>query len=160
MPSISSPVIRWRNFRLTPLELLIIVLTVLGIIFLISTWNRETEKSAPVANTASIWEQATAASEHNAQLLEQLRKENTALQQSMQNMEQRLRALEQNRPANNSAPSAAANTPNQYTVKTGDTLNSIAQKHNVSVADLRAWNKLAPDVPIKAGQKLNMVPAN
>lgn len=155
MPSISSPIIKWRNFRLTPLELLIIVLTILGIIFLVSTWNRDTENGQPAAQNASVWEQATQASEHTAQMLQQLNTEIIALQQTIKTLEQRLQKLEQG--GQNTAP-PAANT--MYTVKPGDTLSSIAQAHNVSLIDLRAWNKLSPSTPIKAGQKLSLVPVN
>lgn len=40
-----------------------------------------------------------------------------------------------------------------YTVKKGDTLAKIADKYNVSVSDLKKWNKLKSDI-IEIGQKL------
>jgi membrane-bound lytic murein transglycosylase D len=40
-----------------------------------------------------------------------------------------------------------------YTVKKGDTLAKIADKYNVSVSDLKKWNKLKSDT-IEIGQKL------
>jgi membrane-bound lytic murein transglycosylase D len=41
-----------------------------------------------------------------------------------------------------------------YRVRRGDTLGEIADKFNVSVRDLRAWNKLSPSSPLQQGQKL------
>lgn len=41
-----------------------------------------------------------------------------------------------------------------YRVRRGDTLGEIADKFNVSVRDLRAWNKLSPSAPLQQGQKL------
>ncbi len=43
-----------------------------------------------------------------------------------------------------------------YTVKRGDTLHSIAGKFDVSVTDLRRWNKKA-DSNIQSGNKLNIL---
>jgi len=40
-----------------------------------------------------------------------------------------------------------------YTVKKGDTLAKIADKYNVSISDLKKWNKLKSD-EITEGQKL------
>lgn len=42
-----------------------------------------------------------------------------------------------------------------YTVKSGDYLGKIAKKHNVSVKDLKKWNKLKNDF-IREGQKLKI----
>ena len=42
-----------------------------------------------------------------------------------------------------------------YTVKSGDYLGKIANKHNVSVKDLKKWNKLKND-KIREGQKLKI----
>jgi LysM repeat protein len=42
-----------------------------------------------------------------------------------------------------------------YLVQPGDTLFGIAQRHRVSVADLRSWNPLlASNGQIKAGQRI------
>lgn len=41
-----------------------------------------------------------------------------------------------------------------YTVKSGDTLWSIAKRHQVSVADLTKWNNLSSKGTLKANQKL------
>ncbi|MFM2434274.1 MAG: hypothetical protein RL063_253 [Pseudomonadota bacterium] len=46
-----------------------------------------------------------------------------------------------------------------YTVKPGDTVYSIAQKHDISVADLKRWNSNMSD-QIQPGQKLNFAPNN
>lgn len=52
-----------------------------------------------------------------------------------------------------SAPAAAAATP--YTVMSGDTLSRIAEKHSVTVADLREWNHLPSD-RLQVGQVLKV----
>jgi membrane-bound lytic murein transglycosylase D len=44
-----------------------------------------------------------------------------------------------------------------YTVKSGDTVYSIAQKHAISVDDLKRWNSNMSD-QIQSGQKLNLLP--
>jgi hypothetical protein len=41
-----------------------------------------------------------------------------------------------------------------YVVKEGDTLSEIAERHKVSVADVRAWNRLDPKKPIQPGMRL------
>lgn len=43
----------------------------------------------------------------------------------------------------------------QYCVKSGDTLSKIAQKHKISIANLKAWNGLKND-RIQIGQKLTI----
>ncbi|MCF8039183.1 MAG: LysM peptidoglycan-binding domain-containing protein [Desulfohalobiaceae bacterium] len=45
-----------------------------------------------------------------------------------------------------------------YTVQSGDTLYSIAQKFGVSVSDLRRWNDLGGEDVIRPGQELVVVP--
>lgn len=44
--------------------------------------------------------------------------------------------------------------PRTYTIRAGDSLWSIAQAKRVSVADLRAWNKLGRKDVLKPGQRL------
>jgi membrane-bound lytic murein transglycosylase D len=46
-----------------------------------------------------------------------------------------------------------------YTVKPGDTVYSIAQKHAISVADIKRWNSNMSD-QIQPGQKLILAPSN
>jgi hypothetical protein len=41
-----------------------------------------------------------------------------------------------------------------YTVKTGDTLSEIAERHGVSLGDLRAWNRLDAKKSIQPGMRL------
>jgi hypothetical protein len=41
-----------------------------------------------------------------------------------------------------------------YVVKEGDTLSAIAERHNVSVSDLRGWNRLDSKKPIQPGMRL------
>ena len=52
-----------------------------------------------------------------------------------------------------SGGTAGASSP--YTVRSGDNLSVIAQKHGVSVTDLRTWNGLKSD-SIRPGQKLTV----
>jgi hypothetical protein len=41
-----------------------------------------------------------------------------------------------------------------YVVKEGDTLSEIAERHKVSLSDVRAWNRLDPKKPIQPGMRL------
>jgi membrane-bound lytic murein transglycosylase D len=41
--------------------------------------------------------------------------------------------------------------------KKGDTLESLARRHQVSAADLASWNKLSPKASLKAGQSLTLL---
>ena len=43
-----------------------------------------------------------------------------------------------------------------YRVRRGETLTKIAIKHNVSVADIREWNK-GIGKSVRAGQKIKLV---
>jgi len=59
--------------------------------------------------------------------------------------------------AANAAPKAAKATKNgqvRYTVKKGDTLYSISKKHNTTVDQVRAMNKLSPTAEIFPGENL------
>ncbi|MCL2560699.1 MAG: transglycosylase SLT domain-containing protein [Rikenellaceae bacterium] len=61
-----------------------------------------------------------------------------------------------NQPAENlRAEVTAAATATTYTVKSGDTLGGIAQRHRVTVAQLRQWNNLRSDL-IRPGQRLRV----
>jgi LysM repeat protein len=42
----------------------------------------------------------------------------------------------------------------RYRVRKGETLGQIAKRNGVSVADLCAWNSLAPTRPLRKGQEL------
>jgi membrane-bound lytic murein transglycosylase D len=54
---------------------------------------------------------------------------------------------------------AAASLPASYKVKRGDTLTSIAAKFNLTVNDLKKWNKLTSS-RLDIGQKLALAPPN
>jgi lipoprotein NlpD len=45
-----------------------------------------------------------------------------------------------------------------YTVQPGDTLYSIAQRYNVSIQDLQAWNNITDPKKLKVGQRLQVSP--
>lgn len=49
--------------------------------------------------------------------------------------------------------------PKTYVVQKGDTLYSIARRHDTTVAQLLKLNNLSPQSPIRAGQKLMVAPA-
>jgi membrane-bound lytic murein transglycosylase D len=53
-----------------------------------------------------------------------------------------------------SGGSAKESTRMTYQVRSGDTLSEIADKFNVSVTQLKSWNRLRQATSIKAGQKL------
>jgi lipoprotein NlpD len=53
-------------------------------------------------------------------------------------------------------PSTSIGAAGVYAVKRGDTLFSIAARHDVAVADLAAWNNLSSPYTIKPGQKLRV----
>jgi membrane-bound lytic murein transglycosylase D len=48
-------------------------------------------------------------------------------------------------------------SPTVYKVRRGDTLSAIAAKFNVSVNDLKKWNKLT-STRLDIGQKLSLAP--
>jgi membrane-bound lytic murein transglycosylase D len=54
---------------------------------------------------------------------------------------------------------SASSTPSSYRVKRGDTLSSIATRFNVTVNDLKKWNKLT-STRLDIGQKLSLAPGN
>lgn len=59
----------------------------------------------------------------------------------------------------NATPAVVSNATSpvamhHYTVHAGDTLYSIARKHNINVANLKRWNHLASNASIKPGQSL------
>ncbi len=52
---------------------------------------------------------------------------------------------------------AAAREEIVYIVKEGDTLSEIAERHKVSVSDVRGWNRLDPKKPIQPGMRLVII---
>ena len=59
--------------------------------------------------------------------------------------------------AASATPSYQASTASSYKVKRGDTLTSIAARFNVTVNDLKKWNKLT-STRLDVGQKLALAP--
>jgi LysM repeat protein len=55
------------------------------------------------------------------------------------------------------AKTTPASAPSTYRVKRGDTLTSIAARFNVTVNDLKKWNKLT-STRLDVGQKLALAP--
>jgi lipoprotein NlpD len=53
------------------------------------------------------------------------------------------------------APSAAG--PSSHVVQKGETLFSIATRYDVAVADLAAWNNIAPPYILRQGQSLRLI---
>ncbi len=49
---------------------------------------------------------------------------------------------------------AAKRRETAYTVKVGDTLSEIAERHGVSLAELREWNRLDAKKSIQPGMRL------
>ena len=167
---------RWRNFRLTPLELLIIVLVVFAIIFLISLWTRatgnsETPENNLIISPTSLLEQALVANEENIQKIKSLTQEIQKLQNSMEPLKEELAAQKKEidslkkkladydpklaiQSVNGSTPPRSESKEIIHRVAGGETLNSIAVKYKVTVKKLRSWNNLSDNALIKAGQKL------
>jgi len=46
--------------------------------------------------------------------------------------------------------------PSEYTVRRGDSLWTIARRHDVSIADLRRWNGLSEGAVLRPGQTLTI----
>ena len=62
-------------------------------------------------------------------------------------------SIAQSKPKTNTSQEPAKSGTVTYIVKKGDVLGKIAQKHHVSVADIKRWNHLKSDM-IQIGQKL------
>jgi LysM repeat protein len=165
MVNASAPSAKGRNFRLTPLELLIILLAILGIMFLAASWNSGIENARGSSGPAapSMTEQSLTAYENsNQQLmalrqdLEQIRQSSIQAEQRMLNrleaMEKRLGAL--NLAAETGDSPSPAQEDKEYVVKSGDSLGMIGEKFHIPVASLRKWNNIGPRGEIKAGQRL------
>ena len=56
-----------------------------------------------------------------------------------------------------SIPGSAVSGSTRYVVRRGDSLWSIARKHNVGVNDLRAWNDLGNSTLLQPGQSLKIL---
>lgn len=59
--------------------------------------------------------------------------------------------------AGSSTPVARSTTPTTHTVKSGESLGSIAKKYNCTVTNLKTWNNLKTTT-IQPGQKLKIYP--
>jgi membrane-bound lytic murein transglycosylase D len=56
-------------------------------------------------------------------------------------------------PASFTSPAQKTTKPTRYTVKRGDTLHAIAQRFDVSLTDIKAWNPdLKNNSKVRAGQ--------
>lgn len=58
--------------------------------------------------------------------------------------------------ASRSSPAPSTIPAGTYVVRRGDTLSAIAYRHNQTLAQLAAWNNLAPPYPIYPGQVLRV----
>ncbi|MCF2245883.1 LysM peptidoglycan-binding domain-containing protein, partial [Photobacterium iliopiscarium] len=56
-----------------------------------------------------------------------------------------------------SKKTAANHKTIHYKVRNGDSLSVIAQRYDVSVAEIKKWNNLANNKYIKQGQQLKLV---
>jgi len=54
------------------------------------------------------------------------------------------------------APIHLASNSKHYTIKAGDTLNLIAERHHVKTKDLKAWNHIADAGKVRIGQVLEI----
>jgi hypothetical protein len=148
MVSNPPPLLQWRNFRLTPLELLVLVLALLGIIFLISMWIQPGPVSSPGFNIENAMNEHLMAQEAQTDAaLSSLRRQQEDLHRRLERLEQQL--------AQAAAPAAA---PKVHIVKAGDTLPALATKYKISLDNLMQWNNLAPDAALRAGQELLLNP--
>ena len=59
--------------------------------------------------------------------------------------------------ASHAAPGPATTGTTKYVVRRGDSLWSIARKHNVKVNDLAAWNGLGDETLLRPGQSLKII---
>ena len=59
--------------------------------------------------------------------------------------------------ASQAAPGPATSGTTKYVVRRGDSLWSIARKHNVKVNDLAAWNGLGDETLLRPGQSLKII---
>ncbi|WP_170324303.1 murein transglycosylase D [Budvicia diplopodorum] len=64
-------------------------------------------------------------------------------------------AAQQTQVAQNASKQAISKT--KYTVRTGDTIASVAKRHKVKASDIQLWNKMAKNSKLKVGQPLQIV---
>ena len=53
---------------------------------------------------------------------------------------------------------ASRSRPSVHVVRRGDTLSTIAQRHGVSLSDLRRWNRFGNSSLIRPGQRIRLGP--
>jgi LysM repeat protein len=90
-----------------------------------------------------------------------------ALLRRLDTLAQKVEALEKQEPpapAQKATPSASpkpamAAEKQYHIVQKGETLIGISRKYKISVDELRKLNRLSPDRPLRAGQKLQVSPA-
>jgi hypothetical protein len=147
------PLTQWRNFRLTPLELLVLVLALLGIIFLLSLWVQPN----PVNNSPSL----NIDGAMNEHLIAQEAQTNEAinnLRRQQEDLRARLDRLERQL-ANAGAPAAPISAPPKvHIVQAGETLSALANKYKISLDNLMRWNNLKANSRLRAGQELRLSP--
>lgn len=88
----------------------------------------------------------------------------TSLGQNLNQLEQKMEALEKKMsPATTAKPAAAAPTApskkaeaRMHTVKAGENLYQISRQYNISVEELRKLNGIGKDLIIQPGQKLKI----
>jgi chromosome segregation ATPase len=107
----ASPAAGRRNFRLSGLEILIVVLIVLGVAYLVSMWagaalSPEPEAAAPAAAPGTLMEKALAASEKAQAQLASLNRDIGALRKDMDNLQGR-RATAPAAPGQQHAPATS-----------------------------------------------------
>jgi LysM repeat protein len=144
---------QWRNFRLTPLELLVLVLALLGIIFLISMWVQPSPVSNPSFNIDSAMNEHLMAQETQTnEALNSLRQQQEDLRKRVDSLERQLQQ------AAIREPTAPESRPQVHIVKAGDTLQALADKYKISLNNLMRWNKLASGARLRVGQELLLTP--
>ena len=54
------------------------------------------------------------------------------------------------------APASASAPASMYTIRSGDTMFSVAQKFNVALSDLLRWNRITPKTVIQPGRRIRV----
>lgn len=91
-----------------------------------------------------------------ANLAQQLKTLETKLGQGLNQINDKIAAVEksQKAPAKPAAAAAKPATPKVHVVKAGETLYQISRKYGLSVDQLKQLNKMGQDVTIRPGQEL------